>query len=252
MYMIRLKTLLREFQYGDLLWANPQRHIRYNRFIAQVYDGMKERNTEEEEALWWQLYTYLTNGEKDQIDISAIEQLLPLKQKFPAVLDPGLADSDRVYRGMTLAVEQCAELIQDPAIQITEVSAGNWFRLGPVSQHIKSRSPGFVSVSLDWLVAANFAQGRLPAGRWAIVVTIPYKQVKALAFMNPDFLTAAGGYQEKETWILDQTLPVTQIHVDSPWQSPGTRSLRSQSRESAMIADALASRGLGGAYQPQR
>jgi hypothetical protein len=251
MYMIRLRKLLQEIQYGELLWAARRHDIRYNRFITRVYDGAKEADTEEEAELWWQLYTYLTNGAKAQLDISAIEQLLPLKQKFPAVLDPGLADSDMVYRGMTLAVEQCAELIQDPAIRITEVSAGDWFLLDHVSQRIESRSPGFVSVSLDWLVAANFALNRNPGGRWPIVVAIPYKQVKPSALMNPDFLTAAGGYQEKETWILDQSLPVTRIHVQTPWKN-GTRYLRVQSRESALIADAIASRGLGGAYQPQR
>ena len=244
MYMIRLRKLLQEFEYGELLWgdpAAPSSKKQYQQYIDRVYKGATEPDSPKEAQLWLQLHNYLLQGEKDALDMDMVAQLLALKPKFPAILDPGLTASDLVYRGMTMQVDELAELIQDPKITVTSAYQGDWFRLDPITRHIKSRSKGFVSVSLDWMVASWFTKSRSLTGRWAITASIPYKEIQRSALMNPDFLTAVGGYQEKEIWVLSQSIPVTVLHIDSPWRKGMIRSI---TREAIVIAEALESRGI--------
>lgn len=240
MYMIRLKDLLAEYEFGKLLWADPayaSSSGRYRRFIDHAYKGALEKDSQDEALLWMQLQDYLKLNQKDALDMRAFSELSLMKRRFPEILEPGLKPTDLVYRGMTLSVEQTAELIANPKVMI--LPRGEWYFLAPLKRNVESRSEGFISVSADWKLASDFALGRSPIGRWPIVTTTQYRDVEPNAFMNPEFLTTVGGYDEKEFWILGSTLPVVGIHIESPWRSgPVTKR-----READMIAKALEARG---------
>lgn len=238
--MIRLKDILAEYEFGKLLWADPayaSSSSRYRRFIDQAYKGALEKDSQDEALLWMQLQDYLKMNQKHALDMRAFSELSLMKRRFPAMLDPGLKPTDRVYRGMTLPLDQTAELVADPKVSI--LPDGDWYYLSPLKRKIESRSEGFISVSADWNLAQNFSQGRTPIGRWPIVTNTQYRDVKSNAFMNPEFLTTVGGYDEKEFWILGNTLPVIGIHIQSPWLSgPVTKN-----READVMAKALEARG---------
>ena len=256
MYMIRLRTLLQEFEYGKLLWGDPHDSApEYREFIAQVYKGAMEPDTTAELRVWDQLRGYLRSNKRGALDQDTLTQLMRLKRRFPAILDPGLAASDRVYRGMTMPVAELVELIQTPGITVTSLQtsayagayAGDWFRLDRVTRQIVSRREGFVSVTLDWIVARDFAHGNArrigTENRWAIIADIPYAAVARRALMNPDFLAAAGGYEEREIWIVARSIPADVIYVASPW-SRKLSDPAARSEESRQIAAALESRGI--------
>lgn len=238
--MIRLKDILAEYEFGKLLWADPayaSSSGRYRRFIDQAYKGALEKDSPDEALLWMQLRDYLKMNQKHALDMRAFSELSLMKSRFPAMLDPGLKPTDRVYRGMTLPLDQTAELVADPKVSI--LPDGDWYYLAPVKRKIESRSEGFISVSADRRLAGNFAWDRSPTGRWPIVTSTRYRDVEPNAFMNPEFLTTVGGYDEQEFWILGNTLPVEGIYIKSPWVSyPVT-----VNRETETMAKALAARG---------
>ena len=239
--MIRLKALLAEFEYGKLLWADPayaSRAGRYLAFIDRAYKGAMEKDSYEEAQLWRQLHTYLDYSQKDGLDMRAFSKLLQMKAAFPAMLDPGLKPTDLVYRGMTLPADQIAELVGDPKVMIRQ--HGVWYYLAPLKRDIMSRSEGFISVSVNWDSASSFAEGRSPVNRWPIVTSTQYRDVAPNAFMNPDFLTAVGGHDEEEFWIMGSSLPVVGIHIQSPWRS----SPNPKSAEAETVAMALEARGI--------
>lgn len=244
--MIKLRDILAEFEYGELLWADPayaSSSSRYRRFIDHAYKGALEKDATDEALAWMQLQNYLKLNQKDALDMRTFTELAKLKSRFPAILDPGLSAADQVYRGMTLPLDQTAELVSDPKVMIVP-RLKDWYYLAPIKRDIRSRSEGFISVSADWAKAADFALGRSPIGRWPIVTTTVYKDVAPNAFMNPEFLTTVGGHEEEEFWILGNTLPVVGIHIQSPWRA-GQRFFVNQEAET--IAKALEARGF--AYQ---
>jgi hypothetical protein len=241
MYMIRLKDLLAEYEFGKLLWADPayaSSSGRYRRFIDKAYKGALEKDSPDEALLWMQLQDYLKLNQKDTLDMRAFSELSLMKKRFPAILEPGLKPDDLVYRGMTLPIEQTAELVNDPKVLI--LPRGEWYFLAPLKRNIESRSEGFISVSAHWNLASGFALGRSPIGRWPIITSTQYRDVAPNAFMNPEFLTTVGGYDEKEFWILGSTLPVVGIHIQSPWISGPVP----KTREADVIAEALEARGI--------
>lgn len=219
--MIKLVDLLKEFDFGKKLFADPSRakHARYKLFMFKTYKFATEADTPEEAALWKQIQNYLKDDEKGELVNFDMKQLNQLKGRFPAILDPGLNANSSLYRGMTLEVDKIIKLIQDTTIPIHQHSR-DWIRLGPLEYNITSRSKGFLSLSLDWNVASSFVGGAGligKTGRWPVVASTTYNKVDDIVFMNPNFLAAVGGFNEKETWLLGQTLPATELFIQSPW-----------------------------------
>ena len=239
--MIKLRDILAEFDYGRFLWADPayaSSSGKYRAFIEKAYKGAMEKDDMEEALLWTQLQYYLKHNQKDGLDLKAFGELARMKDDFPAILEPGLAPDDMVYRGMTIPLEQALELVADPKVFVLPRST-DWYAAKPVVRNIESRSKGFISVSSDRRLAAGFVStGRSYPGRWPIITCTPYSAIADKAFMNPDFLTAVGGYEEQEVWVLGQTLPVTELHIRSPWFFGPANS-----REEKAMEEAFAARG---------
>lgn len=246
--MIKLVDLLKEFEFGKKLFADPSRakHARYKLFMFKTYKFATEADTPEEAALWKQIQNYLKNDEKGELANFDMKQLNQLKGQFPAILDPGLNANSSLYRGMTLEVDKIVKLIQDTTIPIqqhghVDVYNQDWIRLGPLEYNITSRSKGFLSLSLHWNVASSFQGGwglMGKTGRWPVVASTTYNKIDDITFMNPKFLAAVGGFNEKETWLLGQTLPATELFIKSPW----TKNHNSQLANT--IAIALESRNI--------
>ena len=245
--MIRLKDLLQEFEYGRLLWADPAYATssgKYRAFIDKAYKGAMEKDSAEEAQLWTQLQYYLKHNQKDGLDLKAFAELARMKADFPAILEPGLRPDDMVYRGMTIPLEQAVELVADPKVFVVPRST-DWYTAKPVDRNIESRSKGFISVSSDRRLAAGFVStGRSYPGRWPVITCTPYSAIADKAFMNPDFLTAVGGYEEQEVWVLGQSLPVTEVQIRSPWFFGPANS-----REAKTMEEAFAGRGFYRGHQ---
>jgi hypothetical protein len=245
--MIRLKDLLQEFEYGRLLWADPayaSSSGKYRAFIDKAYKGAMEKDSAEEAQLWTQLQYYLKHNQKDGLDLKAFAELARMKADFPAILEPGLRPDDMVYRGMTIPLEQAVELVADPKVFVVPRST-DWYTAKPVDRNIESRSKGFISVSSDRRLAAGFVStGRSYPGRWPVITCTPYSAIADKAFMNPDFLTAVGGYEEQEVWVLGQALPVTELQIRSPWFFGPANS-----REAKTMEEAFAARGFYRGHQ---
>jgi hypothetical protein len=238
--MIRLRDILAEFEYGRLLWADPPATSsgKYRAFIDTAYKGAMEKDSMEEAQLWTQLLYYLKHNQKDGLDLKAFAELARMKADFPAILEPGLRPDDMVYRGMTIPLEQAVELVADPKVFVVPRST-DWYAAKPVVRNIESRSKGFISVSSDRRLAAGFVStGRSYPGRWPVIACTPYSAIADKAFMNPDFLTAVGGYEEQEVWVLGQALPVTELQIRSPWFFGPANS-----REAKTMEEAFAARG---------
>jgi len=95
--MIRLRDLLLELDYGDKLFADDlidPKHPRekaWGRFIQQIYRPDFEPNTGAEQELLDQLQAYIGVGHRNAKLASALQQLLPLRSRFPRILDPTAA-----------------------------------------------------------------------------------------------------------------------------------------------------------------
>ena len=218
--MIRLKDLLQEFEYGQKLWADPayaSSSGKYRAFIDTAYKGAMEKDDEEEALIWMALSSYLKQGSDNgakQLTPVMLNDLQKLKKKFPAMLDPGLKSMDLVYRGMTLPLARMQELLADVNIEPRKMASGF---IMEVNTTVLTRTTSFTSLTTNIDVAIEFALGRTPAGRWPVVVTIPYQKIANRTLMNPEFLTLIGGHDEAEIWMMDNALPVTSIWMQSPW-----------------------------------
>ena len=217
--MILLKPMLHEFQHGDLLWADPAyvSNMRFKQYIDKAYKGAHEKDDHEEAMVWMALASYLKQGSDNgakQLTPVMLNGLQKLKKKFPAMLDPGLKSMDLVYRGMTLPLSRMQELLADVNMDLRKVARGY---IMEVNTMVMTRATSFTSLTTNIDVAIEFALGRTPAGRWPVVVTIPYQKIANRALMNPEFLTLIGGHDEAEIWVMDNALPVTSIWMQSPW-----------------------------------
>jgi len=227
--MILLKPMLHEFQHGDLLWADPAiasanlsditsiGNARYKQYIDKAYKGAMEKDDNEEAMVWMALVSYLKQGSDNgakQLTPVMLNDLQKLKKKFPAMLDPGLKSTDLVYRGMTLPLARMQELLADVNTELRNVARGYSME---VNTTVLTRADSFTSLTTNRDVAIEFALGRTPAGRWPVVVTIPYQKIANRTLMNPEFLTLIGGHDEAEIWLMDNALPVTSIWMQSPW-----------------------------------
>lgn len=245
--MIKLKSLLEEIDFGKLLWADPttaESSSRYLRFLTKVYGRAREADTREEAELWKAIRGYLASFSKRGIDDEALNQLLSMKTKFPAQLDPQLKPDDRLYRGQTLDVDELAGWIENESHALAPEDR-NWWKLSVNRLPVTSRSDVFISTTRSLATASEFARTPKPAGRYPVIVSCRYKDVESQAVMNSDYLAMLGDFTEQEVWIVGNTMSASELYIISPW----TDSIRHQASWStsrsdrARIARALKRRG---------
>jgi hypothetical protein len=220
--MIRLRDLLREFEYGEKLWADPyilasewDRHD-----YRQFYDGMSEPNTSEETAVLKAIQTYIEENTIDDITPKMLKDLKRLKARFPRILDPKETRRgaiDYVYRGMSADPEWLMNLIEKlPTTAIVE--SDKWLIMHNVDVEVVSQNTsGFVSVSPNHETAAKFSQfNDVTTWRWPILTKTPYARIANQALWNPDYLDRIGGLGEREIWLLGNRFPVEDLWMAHP------------------------------------
>ena len=254
MNMIRLRQLLREFEAGKLLWADPtsipaRRKFFWDTFITKIYGDETEPDSAEERDALNQIYQYLSAvqstpekgfsvGVKELPDPKAfVSDLLKLKRKFPKMLDPEhdidnslvVSGDDWIFRGMTADVDMLVQVIERTTSWDAPLRNFGWIGINNPDVHIRSRAAGFMSFTTSGLAKAemfSYTGAEGSASRWNIVIAVPYNSVKTRAVLAPSFIEALSGYDESEIWVLEGSVKPEVLFIRDPWAGiPGTVSL---------------------------
>ena len=270
--MIKLKDILKELDYGDKLWADPEyikgglgsREDGYKGLLKKMYkdtspDGYYlETDTYEEEELWHKIKSYIEDG-GEPMNLK-LRDLLSLKKYFPQMLDPGLLikPGDQIYRGMTDTVNNVVEYIKKAEDiewfggkkqrSAKMVNRGKYILLKGVNTQITSRGKkGFLSATYDPQIATTFlSMNSGEKGRWPIAAVTTYSELADKAIMNPEFVEIMGGMGEEEFWIVGSSFPAKDIIIGSPDEFGGGLSTSNRpfsSDEGKLIQQALSEKG---------
>lgn len=222
--MIKLKDILKEFDFGDKLWADDAYGSSsgpYRSLIQRMYNGEYEKDTPEEMELWSAIKDYLKNAQKNAVSTreSEIKELLSLKKRFPQMLDPAtdISAGESIFRGMTADLDTIVKYIGQ-ATRIHDWGMDSrWIMLRGVQATVISRSnQGFISATHQSSTARDFAQMNQRDNRYPIIATSTYAKVANRSIIAPSFATVLAGYDEGEFWILGDTIESQNLIMANP------------------------------------
>ena len=230
--MIKLKDLLKEFEFGEKLFADPDdpaisggNSTEWSAFMRKVYSNNYESNTNDETYLLNAIKTYLNSSDKKDITPDMLKDLLSIRNKFPNILMPP-SYITTLYRGMTMDIESLIKIVQDTAEIVKEGYNNNRLVLKGVSRTITSRSKDFISMSTDRRTAERFPEGNMlhvfSSSRYPILAVVDVQDVKDRVLMNPEFLDAIASFRESECWIVGSDssygadIPVSDLMITNP------------------------------------
>jgi hypothetical protein len=224
--MIKLKDLLKEFEFGEKLFADPDDPIvsrgnstEWTAFMRKVYNSNYESNTNDETYLLNAIKTYLNSSDKKDITPDMLKDLLSIRNKFPNILMPP-SHITTLYRGMTMDMNSLIKIVQDATEIKKEGHDDKRLILKDISRTITSRAKDFISISTDWRIAQRFPAGNITAvldsGRYPVVAVVDVQDVKDRVLMNPEFLDAIIGFRESECWIVGSDIPVSVLITTNP------------------------------------
>ena len=227
--MIKLVDLLKEFEFGKKLFADPDdpaisrgNSTEWSAFMRKVYSNNYESNTDDETYLLNAIKTYLNDSNKKDITPDMLKDLLAIRNKFPNILMPP-SYITTLYRGMTMDIESLIKIVQDTA-DIKKGGIGgpndNQLILKDISRTITSRSKDFISMSTDWRIAQRFPASNITAvldsGRYPVVAVVDVQDAKDKVLMNPEFLDAIFELRESECWIVGNDIPISDLIIINP------------------------------------
>ena len=223
--MIRLKDILKEIDLGKVPFADPEAVDDPDAYGAYLkkWNYVEEPNTEDEQAFVNDLQSYI---EEPNIHTSqaahmatVLKQLLPLKSKFPGILDPSKS-AKFVYRGTTIPIKS---FINSPASLEGDDLTFN------VKTKLNAKGDrNFLSFSTDQYTAENFVDMAIDADENEIVKKGLVPAMIVLSAANPnlifnpeainfysdtDFMTET---DENETFYVGTTLTTDKIILPSP------------------------------------
>ena len=230
--MIKLKDLLKEFEFGEKLFADPDdpaisrgNSTEWSAFMRKVYSNNYESNTDDETYLLKAIKTYLNDSNKKDITPDMLRELLSIRNKFPNILMPP-SYITTLYRGMTMDIKSLIKIVQDTAEIVKEGHNDNRLVLKGVSRTITSRSLNFTSMSTDRRIAERFPSGNVDSifasGRYPVLAVVDIQDVEDRVLMNPEFLDAIIGFRESECWIVGSDnsygadIPVSDLMITNP------------------------------------
>lgn len=224
--MIKLKDILKEFEFGEKLFADPDDPVvsrgnstEWSAFMRKVYSNNYESNTDDETYLLNAIKTYLSAGSKGDITPYMLKELLSIRNKFPNILMPP-SHITTLYRGMTMDMNSLIKIVQDATEIKKEGQSMHRLVLKGVSRTITSRSPNFISMSTDLRTAERFPTGNINStladGRYPVLAVVDIQDVKDRVLMNPEFLDAIIGFRESECWIVGSDIPVSDLMIIHP------------------------------------
>lgn len=241
--MIKLTNILSELGVGGVLFGEPK-GVSWNPLGTDNYAGFEnkwkelglpyEPNTIDEKQLLDLLRGWITQEEKDPKLGEFLKQLLPLKKKFPTILDPikgrSIYDGTSFYRGTLVPLKDILNL-------------NNWTTNNSVDfpfGSIESRSPynwsavsekGFTSLTPSAEIADGFAAdymskngmkftdivNRLVDGSGMIPIIVKIQDTHPDVIMNPKVMNLIGGLGEYEVLLIGSKAKVEAVIVPN-WQ----------------------------------
>ena len=221
--------------FGDKLWSDttyPQRgyglddhHAEqmFFDYITKMYDSNEfEKNTRQEDQLLGAIENYLATGTRGTMRsaLPLLKKLLPYKQLYPEMLDPGqsLQPFDMLFRGMTMEwdgvhdlIDKCKKIVNLKSLY-SGASGRKFIILKGVRKKIKSRTDtGFISTSTSLRTSASFVQ--MDLGRWPIIAAANFGKIEKKCLMNPDFLNMLNPMDESEVWVLGNELEAVDVYL---------------------------------------
>ena len=223
---MKLEQLYRDIQerldVGDKLWADVDGEGKksWNDFISKLYAPDFEPNTEDEEKVLGLLMNYFRTNKSSGLEIY-LKDLLPLKSKFPKILDPQAQDyipaaseetewvsngGDYAWRGATMPLNQAQKLIRDAEYKHTRMFSDRGFVINqPNITYVSRGERGFTSFSSDLRGAIQF-KGKM--GTDAVSVIYGVKKSNPNLVMNPDASDSISMFKENETlYVGDNVQP---------------------------------------------
>ena len=223
---MKLEQLYRDIQerldVGDKLWADVDGGGKksWNDFISKLYAPDFEPNTEDEEKVLGLLMNYFRTNKSSGLEIY-LKDLLPLKSKFPKILDPQAQDyipaaseetewvsngGDYAWRGATMPLSQAQKLIRNAEYKHTRMFSDRGFVINqPNITYVSRGERGFTSFSSDLRGAIQF-KGKM--GTDAVSVIYGVKKSNPNLVMNPDASDSISMFKENETlYVGDNVQP---------------------------------------------
>ena len=210
---------------GDKLFAGEDGVVgfrkQWKQFINKLYAPDYEPNTEDEEKVLELLMNYFNYNKSGELG-AYLKDLLPLKSKFPQILDPQAQGyipasseetewvsngGDYVWRGATMPLNQAQKLIQDAVYTHPAFLKERGFIINQPSTTYTSRGKdkGFTSFSSDLSGAIQF-KGKM--GSDSVSVIYGVKKSNPNLVMNPDASNSISRFMENETlYVGDNVKP---------------------------------------------
>ena len=225
---MKLEQLYRDIQerldVGDKLWADGGGVAvlakRWKGFIEKLYSPDYEPNTEDEEKVLGLLMNYFRTNKSGELGVY-LKDLVPLKSKFPQILDPRAQGyipasseetewvsngGDYAWRGATMPLSQAQKLIRDAEYKHTRMFSDRGFVINqPNITYVSRGERGFTSFSSDLRGAIQF-KGKM--GSDAVSVIYGVKKSNPNLVMNPDASDSISMFKENETlYVGDNVQP---------------------------------------------
>ena len=232
---MKLKRLIKEFEAGDKLFAdrgnNAGSTTNWKNWIEKMYAPDYEPNTEDENKLLTLLSAYLENPDSGDFSSALnLKDLLPLKKKFPKVLDPSVPTTARelnkglvsteypgydkhVWRGATMKLSTLQKLL--PKGEWAGSPAHDWSAafVKPGITYKSRGSYGFTSFSQSSAQASTF-KGKYNEQRVSVIIGIKNTHPKLL--FTPGFMNALSRYAEYETLFVGKAVKPDIIIINDP------------------------------------
>ena len=230
--MIRLKDLLNELEVGDVLLGEP---IGKKRQLPKPSAWKElgipyEPNTIDEKQLIDLLRDWITKETKNPKLVEFLKQLLPLKSKFPKILDPTegreLSTGTSFYRGTLI-----------PLKDVLKLSSWEFTTESSTNDAIQSKDPytwtptsqkGFTSLTPSIQVAGRFVVkyisdnnitfsdmlSHIEDGSGMVPVIIEINKTHPNIIMNPDVMNLIGPeLNESEVFMINDHVKVKSVII---------------------------------------
>ena len=209
---MKLEDIYEKLNVGDKLWADVDGEGKksWNDFISKLYAPDFEPNTDDEKKVLKALTNYFRTNKSGELGVY-LKDLVPLKSKFPQILDPQAQGyipasseetewvsngGDYAWRGATMPLSQAQKLIRDTEYKHTPMFSNRGFVINqPNITYVSRGKKGFTSFSSDLRGALQFRGGM---GSDAVSVIYGVKKSNPNLVMNPDASDSISVFKENE------------------------------------------------------
>jgi len=197
--MIRLKNLLKEFEYGSRLFADPKDENLVNAEFLDDLIAKPEPNTEDEKKLLKALSDYFSKDVVKNLDIN---------------------------RGTTIGIDTLLKAIDNGSLFKHSYNVYVIDKIDNPKITIQSKgSTGYLSFTAEIVYAESFAIGNMAGNRYKNLIkqklfpiTVEISSKNPNLLFNPVFVRALSGYDEEEILLIDTKYTPDAIFLTDPYQ----------------------------------